>query len=301
MATHPLALFRHPAVSVWQSALHRVLVREGQMSPGLAATAVHPAMEAVSLVAPDVESRGRTRPPTRSETFHRCARLFVRLAMARFARNDDEVARLRSELRFVSCDPLWYEVPKSRKAPKQVKRALDEGAELVFAWGGDGTVQRCIDVLAGTGTPLAIVPAGTANLLATNLGIPQDIEGAVAAGLGGARRAIDVGRLNGERFGVMAGAGLDAAMMRLLLSHGADPSFTVENGTTALMAATGIGAGAPGEDGTNEDALEAVKVCLEFCGGDINAANKDGFTALHGAASRGSNAIVQLQPGVVRD
>ena len=111
-------------------------------------------------------------------------------------------------------DPLWYEVPKSRKAPKQVKRALEDGAELVFAWGGDGTVQRCIDVLAGTNVPLAIVPAGTANLLATNLGIPDDIEGAVQTGLHGARRAIDVGRINGERFGVMAGAGLDAAMIR---------------------------------------------------------------------------------------
>jgi len=111
-------------------------------------------------------------------------------------------------------DPLWYEVPKSRKAPKQVKRALEEGAELVFAWGGDGTVQRCIDVLAGTGIPLAIVPAGTANLLATNLGIPDGIAEAVEAGLRGARRTIDVGRLNGERFGVMAGAGLDAAMIR---------------------------------------------------------------------------------------
>ena len=111
-------------------------------------------------------------------------------------------------------DPLWYEVPKSRKAPKQVKRALEEGAELVFAWGGDGTVQRCIDVLAGTGTPLAIVPAGTANLLATNLGIPSDIEEAVRIGLNGARRSIDVGRMNGERFGVMAGAGFDAAMIR---------------------------------------------------------------------------------------
>jgi diacylglycerol kinase (ATP) len=121
--------------------------------------------------------------------------------------------RRRLEAAGVS-DPLWYEVQKSRKAPTQVQRALDEGAELVFAWGGDGTVQRCIDVLTGTGTPLAIVPAGTANLLATNLGIPGDIESAVQVGLHGRRRAIDVGCLNGERFGVMAGAGLDAAMIR---------------------------------------------------------------------------------------
>jgi diacylglycerol kinase (ATP) len=111
-------------------------------------------------------------------------------------------------------DPLWYEVPKSRKVPKQVKRALEEGAELVFAWGGDGTVQRCVDVLAGTGTPLAIVPAGTANLLATNLGIPDDIADAVRVGLDGLQRKIDVGRVNGERFAVMAGAGLDAAMIK---------------------------------------------------------------------------------------
>jgi diacylglycerol kinase (ATP) len=111
-------------------------------------------------------------------------------------------------------DPLWYEVPKSRKVPKQVKRALDDGAELIFAWGGDGTVQRCIDVLAGMDTPLAIVPAGTANLLASNLGIPSDIEEAVRIGLDGARRSIDVGRVNGEGFAVMAGAGFDAAMIR---------------------------------------------------------------------------------------
>jgi YegS/Rv2252/BmrU family lipid kinase len=111
-------------------------------------------------------------------------------------------------------DPLWYEVPKSRKASKCVKAALEEDAELVIAWGGDGTVQRCIDVLAGTGTPLAIVPAGTANLLATNLGIPTEIEEAVETALDGTRRRIDVGSFDGERFAVMAGAGLDAAMIR---------------------------------------------------------------------------------------
>ena len=111
-------------------------------------------------------------------------------------------------------DPFWVEVPKSRKAPKQVKRALKDGAELLFVWGGDGTVQRCLDTVAGTKVPVAIVPAGTANLFATNLGIPQDIRQAVAIGLRGERRRLDVGRFNGERFGVMAGAGFDAAMIR---------------------------------------------------------------------------------------
>ena len=111
-------------------------------------------------------------------------------------------------------EPFWVEVPKSKKAPAQVQRALDEGAELIFAWGGDGMVQRCVDVLAGSNVGLAIIPAGTANLFASNLGIPQDIEKAVAIGLRGGRRQIDVGTFNGERFAVMAGAGFDAAMIR---------------------------------------------------------------------------------------
>src|SRR5258705_11813381 len=108
-------------------------------------------------------------------------------------------------------DPFWCEVAKSSKAPAQVRRALDEGAELIIAWGGDGMVQRCVDVLAGSAVSLAIIPAGTANLFATNLGIPRDIEQAVAIGLYGDRRSLDVGRFNGERFAVMAGVGFDAA------------------------------------------------------------------------------------------
>ncbi len=111
-------------------------------------------------------------------------------------------------------DPLWAEVPKSKKAPARVKKLVDRGADLVFVWGGDGMVQRCIDTLAGSDVSIAIVPAGTANLLATNLGIPQDIEQAVDVGLRGDRRPIDVGRINGERFAVMAGTGLDAFMIR---------------------------------------------------------------------------------------
>jgi len=111
-------------------------------------------------------------------------------------------------------EPLWYEVPKSRKAPERVKRALEHGADIIFVWGGDGMVQRCCDAMAGSPAVLAILPAGTANLLATDLRIPSDIAGAVRTGLHGERRALDTGTVNGEHFAVMAGAGFDASMIK---------------------------------------------------------------------------------------
>lgn len=111
-------------------------------------------------------------------------------------------------------DPLWYEVPKSKKAPKMAARAVDEGADLLLLWGGDGTLQRCIDAVAGSGATIGILPAGTANLLAHNLDIPIDLEGALEVALHGSRRQLDVGVINGERFAVMAGVGFDAIMMK---------------------------------------------------------------------------------------
>ena len=111
-------------------------------------------------------------------------------------------------------DPLWYEVSKSRKAPKRIRRAVTEGADIVFVWGGDGTVQQCIDAVAGTEAVIAILPAGTANLLAANLGIPTDLTEAVRVGLHGERRPLDTGSVNGEHFTVMAGAGFDALMIK---------------------------------------------------------------------------------------
>ncbi|MFF0580033.1 diacylglycerol/lipid kinase family protein [Streptosporangium saharense] len=109
---------------------------------------------------------------------------------------------------------LWYEVPKSKKAPKQVRKALKEGAELVLVWGGDGMVQRCVDALAGSGVPVGIIPAGTANLFAQNLGVPEDLPKAVRIAFGGKERKLDLGRVNGEHFAVMAGVGFDAEMIK---------------------------------------------------------------------------------------
>ncbi|MGW4422727.1 diacylglycerol/lipid kinase family protein [Streptosporangium sp. NPDC004631] len=109
---------------------------------------------------------------------------------------------------------LWYEVPKSKKAPKQARKALKEGAELVLVWGGDGMVQRCVDALAGSGVTVGIIPAGTANLFAGNLGIPEDLPEAVRIAFHGESRKLDLGKVNGEHFAVMAGVGFDAEMIK---------------------------------------------------------------------------------------
>jgi diacylglycerol kinase (ATP) len=122
---------------------------------------------------------------------------------------------LREELQKAGVeDPYWTEVPKNKYVPERVEKALADGAETIFAWGGDGTVQRCADAMAGSDARLAVIPAGTANLFASNLGIPEDIADAVGVGLHGREKRLDLGKMNGEHFAVMAGAGLDARMLR---------------------------------------------------------------------------------------
>ena len=82
------------------------------------------------------------------------------------------LAELRKTLaEYGISDPPWHEVPKSKRAGPR-RGAGRAGVDLLFVWGGDGTVQRAIDAVVGKPVTLAILPAGTANLLATNLGLP---------------------------------------------------------------------------------------------------------------------------------
>jgi diacylglycerol kinase (ATP) len=125
---------------------------------------------------------------------------------------------LRSALADIGhADPPWYEVSKSKKAPKAIRSMVkDDGVDRVLVWGGDGTVRRAIDTIISRqlDASIGILPAGTANLLATNLSIPVDLRAAVDIAVHGEARAIDVGRMNGAYFAVMAGAGFDALMIR---------------------------------------------------------------------------------------
>lgn len=92
--------------------------------------------------------------------------------------------------------------------------AVARGCPLVVAWGGDGTVNEVGSALAFSGTALGIVPAGSGNGLARELGVPLDPPAALAAVLRGAERVIDAGDLDGRLFFNVAGCGLDARVAR---------------------------------------------------------------------------------------
>jgi YegS/Rv2252/BmrU family lipid kinase len=101
-------------------------------------------------------------------------------------------------------------------AARLAREGVEQGFDVVCVVGGDGTVNETINGLAGTRVPLAIIPTGTVNVLAMELGIPLEPPDAVQLLGSGNLSWIDLG-LAGERyFGLMAGVGMDAAVVASL-------------------------------------------------------------------------------------
>ena len=121
--------------------------------------------------------------------------------------------------------PLWLETTAEDTGRGQTRAALAAGVDVVLACGGDGTVRAVGEVLAGTGVPMVLLPAGTGNLLARNLDLPfADLTRALEITFTCGDHPIDVGRMLVDRSGrdrspqehvflVMAGMGFDAAVM----------------------------------------------------------------------------------------
>lgn len=97
------------------------------------------------------------------------------------------------------------------------RQSAEQGTELVIAAGGDGTVNEVINGLVGTGAALGILPLGTVNVLARDLGIPLNSRKAVRTIAEGAIEKIDLGRANGRYFTLMAGCGFDAEVIANVL------------------------------------------------------------------------------------
>lgn len=88
----------------------------------------------------------------------------------------------------------WYETDAEDAGVDAARRAVADGANVVLASGGDGTIRAVAEALRGTGVPMSIVPQGTGNVLARNLGVPlHDLSSAVRAAFRGRNRAIDLG------------------------------------------------------------------------------------------------------------
>jgi len=90
------------------------------------------------------------------------------------------------------------------------KAAVGRGARLVMAWGGDGTINEVASALAFDEIPLGIIPAGSGNGLARELGVHPRPERAIADALAAEPRPMDLGEIEGRLFANTAGAGFDA-------------------------------------------------------------------------------------------
>lgn len=97
-------------------------------------------------------------------------------------------------------------------ARAEVRRAIDDGIDVVAAAGGDGTAGLVANELIGTTVALGVLPLGSAMNVARSLGIPRDIEAAAAILELGERRSIDVGFVGGEPFHEAVSVGLSAAL-----------------------------------------------------------------------------------------
>ena len=167
-------------------------------------------------------------------------------------------------------EPLWLETTVDDPGVGQAREALDRGAKLVVAVGGDGTVRAVAEALVHSGVPMALLPLGTGNLLARNLDIPVgDHAAAVAAALDGTDRTIDVGWI-----AVQEWAAADAEADEEVTGPGADPDPDREH---IFLVIGGVGFDAAMVASTDEDLKAKVGWLAYFVAG---------VQHLHGRRSR---------------
>ncbi|XXF81380.1 metallophosphoesterase [Myxococcaceae bacterium GXIMD 01537] len=106
--SHPRTV-RHPALSAWQATLHQALLRREGRDPGLHSTSDHPLMQAAAEAAHEMDRTPGEPRHVSGEVVRGCAHILARMVVASSLGHTEEVARLRSQLHYESCDPLWLE------------------------------------------------------------------------------------------------------------------------------------------------------------------------------------------------
>lgn len=125
-----------------------------------------------------------------------------------------DARRLKASLAAAGFDDVrWIATKKGSESKAAAAKAIKRGADTIVVCGGDGSVRAAAEAMVGTTTALAVVPSGTANLFASGLHLPTDIDEIVAVIARGDRRSLDTGACNGRTFNVMAGTGFDVGML----------------------------------------------------------------------------------------
>ncbi|KAA6436388.1 diacylglycerol kinase [Agrococcus sediminis] len=207
---------------------------------------------------------------------------------------DELAVRVESAQPLEWSEPVWFETSADDAGEAAVRSALDAGVDLLLVAGGDGTVRVAADAVTSAHVPLAIIPAGTGNLLARNLGIDvTSLKNAVVNAFEGDEREIDLGELeieapDGTRskhaFAVMVGFGLDAEMIEKT-----DEELKKKVGWLAYVDAAG----------RVISGLDKVRVQVRLDGGRTTRSTVN--TMLIGNCGTVTNGIVVLPDAVVDD
>jgi YegS/Rv2252/BmrU family lipid kinase len=129
------------------------------------------------------------------------------LVNPRARRGAEEAGEIAAGLRRAGLELVADPSGDPAALPNFIRRHAGEVDRVVVA-GGDGTIHHAVQVLVDVGLPLAILPAGTANNLARTIGVPLDLDAAIAVAAGSHRRSVDLGRVNGHWFSTTASIGL---------------------------------------------------------------------------------------------
>jgi len=132
------------------------------------------------------------------------------------ARRGTRLAHVEHSLRAAGLEVRRIASARPHAVADELREMLrDDSSDCtrVIVAGGDGTINAALPALMGTGFALAIIPLGTLNVLARELGVPLDIDAAMRVAIDGHVRRIDLGLANGRPFSLMAGIGLDAAIV----------------------------------------------------------------------------------------
>ncbi|MCU1537627.1 MAG: diacylglycerol kinase catalytic region [Humibacillus sp.] len=179
-------------------------------------------------------------------------------------------------------EPQWIETTAEETGEKQGREAVEAGAQVVASLGGDGTVRSVASALVGTDVALGLLPGGTGNLLARNLGLPVDsIEQALEIVLSGRDRSIDVGLLRSGDSLVEVGADSSGGPG----GRADDPTRERRDDEEVFLVMAGLGLDGEVMAGTNEKVKKVIGWVAYV------------FAALHKVFGRGFSVRVSASGG----